>query len=56
MKVLVTGVNGFVGRHTVKVLRSNGIHVTGAGRQDNCHCADIPYVQGDLTDCGNLAP
>lgn len=55
MKVLVTGVNGFIGRHTAKVLRADGIHVTGTDRQVNCHCADIPYVRGNLTDRGNLA-
>lgn len=42
MKVLVTGVNGFVGHHLTRELKSRGIKVYGLGRE--------PKLSGVLTD------
>ena len=50
MNVLITGVNGFIGRHAVKAFCASGFHVTGVDIQSRCHSVDIAYVQGDLTD------
>lgn len=58
MQVLVTGVNGFVGRHLVRELADHGAKVVGAAREVEPH-ADISgtlvdYVVADLA-AGPLA-
>ena len=34
LKIIVTGVNGFVGGHLVRELKSRGHEVVGLGRED----------------------
>ncbi|ROP34675.1 NAD-dependent epimerase/dehydratase family protein [Pseudokineococcus lusitanus] len=46
-RVLVTGVNGFVGRHVAAALRGLGAEVVGVDRTAH---PDVPTVVGDLTD------
>jgi GDP-4-dehydro-6-deoxy-D-mannose reductase len=52
-KVIVTGVNGFVGQHLAKELSENGITVIGIGGSQGSH-QQSPYVSSyvelDLTD------
>lgn len=50
MHVLITGVNGFIGQYAAEIFVSNGIQVTGTGRQSSCSFPDIAYVQAELTD------
>lgn len=49
MRVAVTGVNGFVGRHLVTELVSNGIKVVGIGRETHARDSVDHYVCQDLT-------
>lgn len=49
MKILITGINGFIGRYTANAFLSFGASVTGIDRQISCHRDDIPYIQADLT-------
>lgn len=57
-RVLVTGVNGFVGEHTAQHFSELGYDVTGTGRQDNPDTDVSPflddYVQADLLDEDSL--
>lgn len=54
MKVLVTGVNGFVGHHVAKQLHENGFEVLGIGNQprlqDDLNGVVDEYIACDLTD------
>lgn len=54
IKVLVTGVNGFVGHHVAEQLHESGFEVLGVGRepelQDNLREIVTEYVSCDLTD------
>ena len=50
-RVLVTGVDGFSGRHLVAALRSeSGLHVLGTGRRDRAAGQGEAYRRCDLTD------
>jgi GDP-4-dehydro-6-deoxy-D-mannose reductase len=60
-KILITGVNGFVGKHLVNELKRSGYHVLGVGREPEVHVAvnDLldNYFIADLTlqeDVGKL--
>ncbi len=52
--IVVTGVNGFVGKHLVKELIASGHKVIGIGREENAHekIADdlLEYVTVDLSE------
>lgn len=56
MNVLITGINGFIGRHTAEAFQTCGANITGTDRQVSCHRADVRYIQADLTDFKNLEP
>lgn len=50
-RMLVTGVDGFSGRHLVAALRSDpGLHVLGTGRRDRAAGHGEAYRRCDLTD------
>ena len=51
MRALVTGGNGFVGRHLVAALRARGYSVLSAGRESDLGELDLPL---DLADLSNL--
>lgn len=44
IKIAVTGVNGFVGRHLTKELQNAGCKVIGIGREDACDFVDDYFV------------
>ncbi|MGH7709526.1 MAG: GDP-mannose 4,6-dehydratase [Vulcanimicrobiaceae bacterium] len=53
MRALVTGGNGFVGRHLVAHLRARGDEVVVAGRTADLSDVDLPLELGDLENvCG----
>jgi UDP-glucose 4-epimerase len=56
MKILITGVNGFIGKHVIKYLKEydcNNIH--GIGRYDAFQGdMDINYYKADITDYSSL--
>lgn len=57
-KILVTGVNGFVGKHLTRELKSGGHEVMGLGRENpHPEIKDIidGYVMCDLTDSSQVA-
>ncbi len=53
-KVMITGVNGFVGKHLARELMDRGMQVVGAGREPALHPALTKYLGAytacDLTD------
>ena len=52
-RIIVTGINGFVGKHLARELAQNGIEVVGVGRENEIHdeVADIvqEYYTVDMT-------
>jgi GDP-4-dehydro-6-deoxy-D-mannose reductase len=50
-RMVITGVNGFVGRHLAEELRQCDIEVIGIGRESRPHdlVGEISYFQADLT-------
>lgn len=52
---LITGINGFVGRHLAARLASNGRHVAGIGIEQTCLFPDVRYEMVDITDCDSVA-
>ena len=49
-KVLITGVNGFIGKHLSKRLMSCGHHVVGLGRTEKNRAEVSTYICGSVTD------
>lgn len=52
---LVTGINGFAGRHLAALLVNNGRRVTGLGIEQTCFSDGVPYEMVDITDCDSVA-
>ncbi len=52
--MLITGVNGFIGRHTALAFQKAGFKVRGVDLQPNCFDSQIEYRTCDLTDESNL--
>jgi GDP-4-dehydro-6-deoxy-D-mannose reductase len=50
MRVLVTGGNGFVGKHVCAALRARGDEAIAAGRQHDAHDVDFPLALCDLAN------
>ncbi|MDR1385166.1 MAG: NAD(P)-dependent oxidoreductase [Planctomycetaceae bacterium] len=50
MKILVTGANGFVGRHVLNALRTTSHEIIATSRGEKCVMEDIPYVTCDLNE------
>lgn len=51
MKILVTGINGFIGRHLASSLIAKGHYVVGLGRQRECQVPGVfAYFCGDVLD------
>ena len=48
--VLITGINGFIGKHTAKEFLRAGFKVCGADLQPNCAVCGVEYRSCDLTD------
>jgi GDP-4-dehydro-6-deoxy-D-mannose reductase len=42
-RIIVTGINGFVGKHLTRELADNGVEVVGVGREDEIH-RDIAHI------------
>jgi GDP-4-dehydro-6-deoxy-D-mannose reductase len=47
---LITGINGFAGRHLAALLSGNGRRVAGVGVERACSIPDVPYDVVDITD------
>ena len=50
MNILITGVNGFIGRSLAMNLQQQGYKVTGLGRDNDCSIKGITYIKGDVLD------
>jgi UDP-glucose 4-epimerase len=48
--VLITGINGFIGKHTADAFLRAGFAVSGTDLSPECAVPGIPYVSCDLTD------
>lgn len=49
MNVIVTGSNGFIGRHVCEYLQKKGCYIIGIGRQNQSQSSVNEYVQCDLS-------
>ena len=51
-KVLITGVNGYIGRHVAFRLAKAGHYIHGVSLEPDCFASqsNIGYTQGDITD------
>ena len=54
MRVLLTGINGFVGTYTANFCRDAGYTVLGIGRQESCRIPIHEYYQFSLGDMENF--
>ncbi len=55
MKILITGINGFIGTHLARELLKRGHSVTGLGRSKKCKIHNITtYCSGSVLDKGLL--
>jgi len=50
-KILITGINGFIGQHLAKSLIQRGHIISGIGRKEECLIEEVSeYFQGDILD------
>lgn len=54
MNVLITGVNGFIGRYAAGAFLKSGANVTGTGLRTSCRASDFRYIPADLTNRAEL--
>jgi GDP-4-dehydro-6-deoxy-D-mannose reductase len=58
-KVLVTGVNGFVGKHLARELKNRNLQVTGLGQHKQAHPEIAEFIDNyldcDLTDISSVS-
>jgi GDP-4-dehydro-6-deoxy-D-mannose reductase len=52
---LITGINGFAGRHLATLLLEKGRSVAGLGIEATCSLDNIPYEVVDITDSDSVA-
>ena len=50
MKVLITGINGFIGQHLARTLIEKNYSVVGVGRSLKCFSPKIEYYSGSVLD------
>ncbi len=48
--ILITGINGFIGRRAAEGLRAGGHEIVGLDRSERCFDESIPYQSADITD------
>ena len=55
VKVLITGINGFIGRNLADALYQRGIYkIDGLGRSDYCNIKIKNYFSIDISNFGEL--
>ena len=54
-RILITGINGFIGRRVATTLLEQGHALIGLDRSDSCFNTEIPYVKADITDHNGMA-
>lgn len=52
---LITGINGFAGRHLTALLRKKRRRVMGLGIEQTCDLPGVRYEMVDITDCDSVA-
>jgi GDP-4-dehydro-6-deoxy-D-mannose reductase len=52
---LITGINGFAGRHLHSLLAKKGRRVVGLGIEQTCDLPGVQYEMVDITDCDSVA-
>jgi GDP-4-dehydro-6-deoxy-D-mannose reductase len=52
---LITGINGFAGRHLAALLAREGRLVAGIGIEQTCSLPDVAYEMVDITDYDSIA-
>ena len=52
MKILITGINGFLGQYLSRTLSLAGYEVIGLGKQGNCLTEVSSYFSGSVLDRG----
>ncbi|HTK02572.1 MAG TPA: NAD(P)-dependent oxidoreductase [Bordetella sp.] len=55
MKVLLTGANGFIGRHVLGTLVDHGVDVVAVGRKRPDTADAVPFIEADLLATGDHA-
>lgn len=53
--VLITGINGFIGKHAAAAFLKAGFAVCGADLSSACACPGVRYAACDLTDANSAA-
>ena len=56
MRDLITGANGFIGRHVVRNFQARGAYVIGTDLQATAYEKEMQYIQADITDYKQLTP
>jgi GDP-4-dehydro-6-deoxy-D-mannose reductase len=55
INALITGINGFAGRHLAALLALQGRQVAGISIEQVCSLPDVPYKMVDITDYDSVA-